>query len=296
MAVSRRRAPNGRQEFSMALCPAGTCETCVGIRGRAKRYIVIVSQCPLKVCGLLLFVVASSPSAERGWLLGSVGFFGNGGFVDHAKNSKLVIACKGQKVIVQTDELGDYSVQLGHCEYRLIEVVAPSGYTLTISPRQARTFTIRDGGRTRFDVMLTPATPPTPNVIDEFNRSNGPKARMNPAEAGPGSPRVSWAQATEGPTVKVVFSVDDTMELPAFKATCDRPCNNVMSEAAGNYEPVPLSFEHEPNSVGLTLRSPRPLGAGVRVLWVIRSLDERSIAITDFRILEIGEVPAELRH
>ncbi len=110
------------------------------------------------------------------------------------------------------------------------------------------------------------------------------------------SPRVSWAQATEGPTVKVVFSVDDTMELPAFKATCDRPCNNVMSEATGNYEPVPLSFENEPNSAGLTLRSPRPLGAGVRVLWVIRSLDERPITITDFRILEIGEVPAELRH
>jgi hypothetical protein len=69
-----------------------------------------------------------------------------------------------------------------------------------------------------------------------------------------------------------------------------------MSEAAGNYEPVPISFENEPNSVGLTLRSPRPLGAGVRVLWVIRSLDERPITITGFRILEIGEVPAELRH
>jgi len=259
---------------------------------------VIVSQCPLKVCGLLLFVGASSPSAEHGWLLGSVGFFGNSGFVDNAKKSKLVIACKGQKVIVQADELGDYGVQLGHCEYRLIEVVASSGYTLTISPRQARTFTIRDGGNTRFDVMITPATPPPPNMIGEipFSRRNESKARMNPAEVGPGSPRVSWAQATEGPTVKVVFSVDDTMELPAFKATCDRPCNNVRSEATGNYEPIPLSFDNAPNSVGLTLRSPRPLGAGVRVLWVIRSLDQRSITITDFRILEIGEVPAELRH
>ena len=216
---------------------------------------MIVSQCPLKVCGLLLFVVANSPSAERGWLLGSVGFFGNNGFVDHAKNSKLVIACKGQKVIVQADELGDYGVPLGQCEYRLIEVVAPSGDTLTISARQARTFTIRDGERTRFDVMITPATPPTPNVIDEvpFNPRNEPRARMNPAEVGPGSPRVSWAQAMEGPTVKLVFSVDGTMELPAFKATCDRPCENVMSEATGNFEPVPLSFEYEPNSVGLTI-------------------------------------------
>ena len=144
----------------------------------------------------------------------------------------------------------------------------------------------------------TPAAPPTPNVIGEvpFKRRNEPKARMNPAEVGPGSPRVSWSQAAEGPRVKVVFSVDDTMELPAFKATCDRPCKNVMSEATGNYEPVPLSFDNEPNSLGLTLRYPRPLGAGVRILWVIRSLDERSIRITDFRILDIGEVPAELRH
>lgn len=259
---------------------------------------MIVSPCPLKVCGLLLFAVASSPSAERGWLVGSVGFFDGNGFADNAKKSKLVIACKGREAIVQADELGDYGIQLDHCEYRLIEVVGPSGDTLTISPRQARTFTITDGGRTRFDVMITPVGPPTPNVIDElpFHRMNESKARVNTVEVGPGSPRVSWGQAMGGSTVKVVLSVDDTMELPAFKATCDRPCNNVMSEATRNYEAVPLSFENEPNSVGLTLRSPRPLGAGVRILWVIRSLDERPVTITDFRILEIGEVPAELRH
>ena len=127
-------------------------------------------------------------------------------------------------------------------------------------------------------------------------RTNEQQARMNPTDVGLGSPRLSWAQATEGPTVKVVFSVDDTMELPAFKATCDRPCSTVTSEATGKYEPAPISFENEPKSVGLTLRSPRPLGAGVRILWVIGSLDERPITITDFRILEIGEVPAELRH
>jgi hypothetical protein len=139
--------------------------------------------------------------------------------------------------------------------------------------------------------------PPTRGVIGEvpFRWRNEPNARMNPADDGL-SPRVSWAQEAAGPTVRVVFSVDDTMELPAFKATCNRPCNNVISEANGNYEAVPLSFDNEPNSVGLTLRSPRPLGAGVRVLWVIRSLDERAITIADFRILEIGEVPAELRH
>ena len=138
---------------------------------------------------------------------------------------------------------------------------------------------------------------PTRAGIDKvpFPRRNEPNARMNPADDGQ-SPKVSWAQAKEGPTVKVIFSVDDTMELPAFKATCDRPCNNVISQANGNYEATPLFFEYEPNSVGLTLRSPRPLGAGVRVLWVIRSVDEKPITVTDFRILEIGEVPAELRH
>jgi hypothetical protein len=122
------------------------------------------------------------------------------------------------------------------------------------------------------------------------------QAQPHAEQLGPPTPRVSWAQATEGPTVTVAFSVDDTMELPAFKATCDRPCKSILSEATGNYEPVPISFENERNSVGLTLRSPRPLGAGVRISWVIRSLDERAITITDFRILEIGEVPAELRH
>lgn len=142
------------------------------------------------------------------------------------------------------------------------------------------------------------AVPPS---IDPMRESASARRQVQAEQLSPPnlngpSPRVSWAQATAGATVKVVFSVDGTMELPAFKATCNRPCSSVMSESTGNYEPIPLSFENEPNSVGLTLRSPRPLGAGVRVLWVIRSLDERSIALTDFRILEIGEVPAELRH
>jgi len=146
------------------------------------------------------------------------------------------------------------------------------------------------------EIAMAPGTDPMRESASARRQVQPPAEQLSPPNLSGPSPRVSWAQATAGATVKVVFSVDDTMELPAFKATCDRPCNNVMSEATGNYEPIPLSFENEPNSVGLTLRSPRPLGAGVRVLWVIRSLDEKSITLTDFRILEIGEVPAELRH
>jgi hypothetical protein len=49
----------------------------------------------------------------------------------------------------------------------------------------------------------------------------------------------------------------------------------------------PDIFENEPIR-GLNLAISPPLGAGVRVLWVIRSLDERPITITGFRILRSG--------
>lgn len=264
---------------------------------RPKRYIVIVSRRPLRVCGLLLVVAVSATAAGRGWLRGSVAFFDYTGFVDSAKKSRLVIACNGQKVLVQADLSGDFDIQLGRCEYQLVEVLGPSGEALTISPRQPRTFTISDGARTRFDVMIKPATPPTPSKLGTGAfHLNEPTAQMTSRESGLSSPSVSWAQISRGPTGKVVFSVDGTMELPAFKATCDRPCKNILSEATANYEAVPLFFDNEPNSVGLTLRSPRPFPAGIRVLWIIRSLDDRPITITGFRSLEIGEVPAELRH
>jgi len=101
-------------------------------------------------------------TAERGWLFGSAGIVRDNGFLVDAENVELVIACKGQKAIAQADEFGDYGAQLEHCMYRLIEVIGPSGTPLAISPRQTRTFTIKNGRRTRFDVMISPIAPPLP--------------------------------------------------------------------------------------------------------------------------------------
>jgi hypothetical protein len=91
---------------------------------------------------------------ERGWLLGTVGFFGDGGFAGDAAQVKLAVSCGRRQSWVEADERGDYALELAPCRYRLINAVTVDGKPLNIRPGQSRTFTITRSGTTRFDVML----------------------------------------------------------------------------------------------------------------------------------------------
>jgi len=116
------------------------------------------------MCAILGVVTITLSARERGWLLGSAGFFNKDGFLENAHKASLVITCKGRKTVVQADELGDYGIQLAHCKYKLIEVIGPSGDKLLVHANQARTFAIKDGATTRFDVMISKPSQITPIV------------------------------------------------------------------------------------------------------------------------------------
>jgi hypothetical protein len=107
------------------------------------------------VCSALLVCTTSICADERGWLLGSAGFFGKQ-FVGDAGRITILVACRGKTSTIQTDERGDYGVQLGACRYHLVNVVGADGTKLRIHTRQARTFTITKGSTTRFDLMIDP--------------------------------------------------------------------------------------------------------------------------------------------
>ena len=100
------------------------------------------------------YIVGVGPAPARGWLVGSAGFFGHE-FLDNAAKVTLILACSEKITDVQSDERGDYAIELAPCKYRLVNVVTADGKELTIGPQKVRAFVVRDRGTTRFDVMLS---------------------------------------------------------------------------------------------------------------------------------------------
>src|SRR5205823_12209645 len=96
------------------------------------------------VCTASLLLAATVFADERGWLLGSAGFFGKQ-FLGDAAKATIIVECRGKTTTIQTDERGDYAVQLDACKYHLLKVLAADGRKLRIHSRQVRKFVITDG-------------------------------------------------------------------------------------------------------------------------------------------------------
>jgi hypothetical protein len=98
-------------------------------------------------------IVSVGAAPSRGWLVGSAGFFGRE-FLGNAAKVTLVVACSDKSTNVQSDENGDYAIELAPCKYRLVRVATADGKELAIGRQNVREFVVRDRGTTRFDVML----------------------------------------------------------------------------------------------------------------------------------------------
>jgi hypothetical protein len=111
---------------------------------------------------------------------------------------------------------------------------------------------------------------------------------------GPPIPKITWVQEqyTDPPyRMGIRLSVDHSMEIPAFVATCDRPCKSISAFAIPSGATMfmgminPMIFRHKSDSriAGIMLRSPRPLGVGMNVNWTIDSDDQMPVRVVEVR-------------
>jgi hypothetical protein len=111
--------------------------------------------------------------------------------------------------------------------------------------------------------------------------------------------QISWSttdEIREGKTITFVsMTVDHPMDIPAFLATCDRPCKSLGASVEGYSRSTDLAANNNPNVAGTVLITPRPLGAGLKVQWAIQSLDGSSVKITRLHKLLQSQLPADLR-
>jgi hypothetical protein len=120
----------------------------------------------------------------------------------------------------------------------------------------------------------------------------GGDAKVENCKAGPPEAKVSWKiKGRKGSdvlpgnaTVIVELAVDQTLDYPAFFATCDRPCHVTFAGANGLTSTE--SILKGGNEAGAVLAAPRPLGPGVPVDLFIAADDN-----TTPSILMVGKIP-----
>lgn len=127
---------------------------------------------------------------------------------------------------------------------------------------------------------------------------------INPPPKNPAPPttpiNVSWTQNSSDPmngkaTVKVSLRVDNFVSIPAFLATCDRPCETNNATVAGASMAQFLHATNDPNAAGFVFMQPRPLAPGIDVDWTVVSEDANPIRILSVRLLSVSELPENFR-
>jgi len=126
-------------------------------------------------------------------------------------------------------------------------------------------------------VINPPATPPLPPPVN-----------------------ISWQQAATQPlngkaTVLVTLRVDNPLAIPAFLATCDRPCETQEATVVGASQESNLNVNNQPTLTGFVFNQPRPLTPGIDVTWTIVSEDDKPVTIIKVRIVQPSELPESMR-
>src|ERR1700733_1981498 len=123
----------------------------------------------------------------------------------------------------------------------------------------------------------------SPNIIGGANTVN----------CGPPEPKINWYLSkqwiSKGVAItEIVFTLDHSIEIPAFRAKCDRPCKTdyAWPVDGGGVSTKLLHWDDHPNFAGVDFPAPRPLGAGVRILWVIESLDPNPVQVITLSVAD----------
>ena len=128
----------------------------------------------------------------------------------------------------------------------------------------------------------------------------GGNAKVEDCNAGPPEAKVSWkvkdmhnAQALPGnATVVIELTVDQTLDYPAFYATCDRPCHVTFAGANG-WTGTEGILRKRPTETGVILSAPRPLGPGVPVDMFIAADDSSTPTIVAVGKVSRADVPTK---
>ena len=105
-------------------------------------------------------------------------------------------------------------------------------------------------------------------------------------------PKIYWAQEdSSAGTAAVRFKIYGPLNIPAFVATCDRPCRATSGQIGAGSEGIQVVG---PTSkiAGYVFRKPRPIAAGSEGFIILEPGNAR---ITEFKILEESEIPAGMR-
>lgn len=117
--------------------------------------------------------------------------------------------------------------------------------------------------------------PPAPKIIWKLERAINIDGRQDyPRETG----------------VFITLKVDHSLDVPAFRADCDRPCKTSQDSdisMAGAYMPKVLIDGNSQNATAFFLMTPRPLGPEVLISWYIEGIVSRP------QILSVSIIPRE---
>lgn len=149
----------------------------------------------------------------------------------------------------------------------------------------------------------TPTAPPV-KVNGDVNQANSGGCNQlaignnNTNNCVPPAPKMSWTQKPYDlgpnykPAVIVYMSFDGNLNLPAFMATCDRPCE-VQEGSVDRVMTTPGPILHGgPTEAGIVLDAPRPLGAGEHPYMIIESKDNLPIRVLNVVTLTKSQLPA----
>ena len=136
------------------------------------------------------------------------------------------------------------------------------------------------------------------------------KLQMSPANAdrtgappvgnpAAGNAQVYWAQnpLKEGDAgeLELRFRVYGPVDIPAFVAICDKPCKVERASAGAGSEGTELTGSTSRNIAGYIFKKPRPMPAGTEGYMVLRGPGSGGFQVTEFRLLDESEVPANLK-
>ncbi len=181
---------------------------------------------------------------------------------------------------------------------KIVEKLVPQDCPKSVASKhqKAPTLNAPTTSQTQSGHDNTQVGPITTGPCSNVNVQGTASQTMN---CGPPDPTISWSLDSTQDKVRygkkltwLSFSVDHTLEMPAFVAKCDRPCKTFSAgPSSGGFINFSVATYKDPTLAAFIFNSPRPLGAGIKCFWAIESLDDVPVQISAVQIIPKSSLP-----